>query len=311
MSKGSSLVIKLRTHTIENDSHNSTPTQSDLILASFGKKKPLVFSILIIDSSCSGLNLTVKFCSEEEEVGSPFAVTASHSPPRFEPGSSHLECGDSWSFSLGLVWAAAGSVASRCDLRLATFHLEQDVGGVVVLVGMRVVIDEARATKASGKVADLHLILSEGHLWCSACVKADGLAVPGWLEDGRRNFFLASRAVHHGLASLGPDFEGVGVLPRFCQMESRSRRSAKMSGETLLRTGFESCMSMRVACWAYDSGWRMLSSLLGHHERAWRRSRTVESVHPGVGLSRAWRLEPVVLARHWRALLGHSLGMEL
>lgn len=159
-------------------------------------------------------------------------MVASSSTLSSAAGSSHLECGDRWDLHLGLDVhppvsavgvhdglgrdlgraAAGSSFVSGRNLRVNSLHFEQDVGGVVVLVGVGVVLGRREGAQillageawpllaplwtceASGKVAHLHLVRDSGHLLRHELVNAYALAgcVLGRLEDGRGNFAASS-----------------------------------------------------------------------------------------------------------------------
>lgn len=266
-------------------------------------------------------------------------MVTSSSTLRSAAASSHLERGDSWDLHLGLDvrpgnlcrklgGATAGS--SCCDLRMDSLHFEQDVGGVVILVGVGVVLCCSEGTwillawpawpllvliwtcEASGEVAHLHLALGGSHLLCHELVSAHLLAsgVLGWPEDGRGNF-TASSWTAHGLTRTERS-ESPRVLLRVGMVNRRSHWASKVSREAPLRPGFESCVGTWVAWRSAHANELVLLMLLGRHKGRGSRSRAVESVHPGVGLRWTWRLEHVeVLVRHGRALLGHLLRLEL
>lgn len=170
-------------------------------------------------------------------------------------GSSQLECGDGGCLRLvvrlhppasaagvalrgelrcDLGWAPACSLfASQVRWRVHLLHLEQDVGGVVVLVGVvlgrregsgvlglgldaRLLTAGSWAREASGKVAHSHLAWDGRRLWCHVLVgvHVSESCVLGGLEHGRGNFTASSRTAHHwtGAAGHGAESEAAQVL---------------------------------------------------------------------------------------------------
>lgn len=220
-------------------------------------------------------------------------VASSPSSLRPQTVSSHLEGGDRWHVhwlpvstaivgDLGsdLARAATGSsLTPWSQLAVVSLQFHEDVGGVVVLVALRVILGVREATwilklgrshawsllvpswawKAGGEVASLLL-------WRHVFVVADVLdcQVLAGVEDGCGDLTVACWAVGllAGGAGHGEECKGSRVPLRVRLVRSRDQWASEVSGEVLLRSRFEGSVSVWVTWWSGNAGKLVLLMLL-------------------------------------------------